>query len=204
MTGPPVRDIENQKQDYEKPVPDQLFDQSFKVEKPRFNDWPFALFFWAVVAGFIAVAGITLNALKKTYGLQGSSIYNSTNDFTLNTNTVILFGFVVVVGVVLSALVIVFARMAPRFFITSGLILNIILGLGTCIFYFVMHYYSAAIVFLVFTLFLAFCYWRARSRIPFSATVLEITIDVMKRYPSTLITSLIGILVSGLFSTLLW
>lgn len=203
MTGPPIRDIENQKQDYEKPVPDQLFDQSFKVEKPRFNDWPFALFFWAVVAGFIAVAGITLNALKKTYGLQGSSIYNSTNDFTLNTNTVILFGFVVVVAVVLSALVIVFARMAPRFFITSGLILNIILGLGTCIFYFVMHYYSAAIVFLVFTLFLAFCYWRARSRIPFSATVLEITIDVMKRYPSTLITSLIGIIVSGLFSTLL-
>ena len=120
MTGPPVRDIENQKQDYEKPVPDQLFDQSFKVEKPRFNDWPFALFFWAVVAGFIAVAGITLNALKKTYGLQGSSIYNSTNDFTLNTNTVILFGFVVVVGVVLSALVIVFARMAPRFFIGVG------------------------------------------------------------------------------------
>lgn len=155
-----------------------------------------------MVAGFIAIAGITVNALRKTYGFQGTSIYNSSNSFSLNTNTVILFGFIVVVGVVLSVAIIVYARMAPRVFITTGLILNIVLGIGTCIYYFVEHYYSAAIVFLVFTLFSAWCYWSARHRIPFSATVLQIVIDVMTRYPSTLITSLIGIVVSGLFSVL--
>lgn len=197
-------DLENNQEKYyaEQPQPSQQFEDSFKIDKPKWNDWPFAVFFLLTVAGFIAVAGITLNALKKTYGLQGSSIYNSANTFTLNTNTIILFGFIIVVGVVLSALIIVYARMAPRIFITTGLILNIILGLGTCIYYFVSHYYSAAIVFLVFTLFTAWCYWSCRHRIPFSATVLEITIDVMRRYPSTLVTSLIGIIVSGLFSTL--
>lgn len=204
--GPPInppQDYENQNNNYsEKPVPSQDFDQSFKVTKPKFNDWPFAVFFLLVVGGFVAIAGITLNALKKTFSEQGSSIYHSTNSFTVNTNTIILFGFVVVVGVVLSALIIVYARMAPRVFITTGLILNIILGLGTCIYYFAAHYYSAAIVFLVFTLFTAWCYWSARLRIPFSATVLEIVIDVMKAYPSTLFTSLIGIILSGLFSTL--
>lgn len=197
-------DLENNQEKYyaDQPQPSQQFEESFKIEKPKYNDWPLAVFFWLTVGGFIAIAVITLSALKKTYGFQGSSIYNSANTFTLNTNTIILFGFIIVVGVVLSALIIVYARMAPRIFITTGLILNIILGLGTCIYYFVAHYYSAAVVFLVFTAFTAWCYWSCRSRIPFSATVLEITIDVMRRYPSTLITSLIGIIVSGLFSTL--
>lgn len=200
----PDHDLEGQKDPFygESPKPSPDFDQSFKIEKPRFNDWPFALLFLCVVGGFIAIAGITLNALRKTYGIQGSSIYDSANTFTMNTNTIILFGFIVVVGVVGSFLIILFARMAPRIFITTGLIANIILGLGTCIYYFVAHYYSAAIVFLIFTLLTAWGYWNCRSRIPFSATVLEITIDVMKRYPSTLVTSFVGILVSAGFSVL--
>ncbi|CUM63357.1 uncharacterized protein PRCAT00000930001 [Priceomyces carsonii] len=186
----------------EKPQPSKDFDDSFKINKPKFNDWPFTIFFILTVFGFIAIAGITLNALRETYHNQGSSIYGSSNNFTLNTNTVILFGFIVVVSVVLSIAIIMFARLAARVFIITGLILNIVLGLGTCIFYFVEHYYSAAVVFLIFTLFTAWCYWGARSRIPFSATVLEIVIDVMRRYPSTLLTSLIGTIVSGLFGVL--
>jgi hypothetical protein len=187
---------------YEKPFASGTFEESFKVDKPRFNDWPFTIFFLAVVAGFIAVAGITIHAFSSTYGFQGSSIYNNPNSFTINTNTIILFVFVVAVAMVLSFLILLFARLAPRVFITAGLILNIILGIGTAIYYFVVHYYSAAIVFLVFTLISAWFYWSCRHRIPFSATILEITIDVMKSYPSTLITSFIGIIISTAFSIL--
>ena len=32
-------------------------------------------YFWLVVAGFIAVAGITLNALRSTYGFQGVHLW---------------------------------------------------------------------------------------------------------------------------------
>lgn len=186
----------------EKPYNSENYDDAFKVEKPRFNDVPFAIFFFLVFAGFFVVAGITLNALKKTWDFQGGSIYHTQNYFTLNANTAILFGFVIVIAVVLAFLIILFARYAARLFITLGLILNVILGLGTAIFYFVKHYYSAAIVFLIFTLITAFAYWSARLRIPFSATVLEITIDVMKRYKSTLLVSFLGVIVLGAFSAL--
>lgn len=196
------QDYENQDNYYEKPQNGQSFDDTFKVAKPKFNDWPFAVFFLLVVCGFIAVGGITLNALRETFDFQGTSIYNSGNSFSLNTNTIILFAFVIVIGFVLSAAIIIYARMAPRIFITSGLIMNVILGLGTAIYYFVAKYYSAAIVFLVFTLITAWCYWSCRLRIPFSATVLTIVIDVMKRYPSTLITSAFGIIFGSGFSVL--
>lgn len=198
----PNYDYENQDAYSGKPEGGQTFEEAFKVAKPKFNDWPFAVFFILVVAGFVAVGGIVLNALRETFDFQGTSIYNSGNSFSMNTNTIILFAFIIVVAFVLSVLIIVYARMAPKIFITTGLILNILLGLGTCIYYFVAGYYSAAIVFLVFTLFTAFCYWRARHRIPFSATVLSITIDVMKRYPSTMVTSFLGILFSSGFSVL--
>lgn len=196
------QDYENQDNYYEKPQNGQSFDDAFKVTKPKFNDWPFAVFFLLVVCGFIAVGGITLNALRDTFDFQGTSIYNSGNTFSMNTNTVILFAFVIVIGFVLSAAIIIYARMAPRVFITSGLIMNIILGLGTAIYYFVAKYYSAAVVFLVFTLITAWSYWSCRLRIPFSATVLTIVIDVMKRYPSTLITSAFGIVFGSGFSVL--
>lgn len=196
----------NSHYDYEsmegKPGVSNNFDELFKISKPKFNDWPFTIFFLLVVAGFIAVAGITVNALRATANFQGGGIYNSGNKFALNTNTVILFGFIVVVSLVLSFLIILYARAAPKTFITSGLILNVVLGIGTSIYYLVEHYYSAGIVFLVFTVITGFMYWRARHRIPFSAAVLTVVIDVMKRYPSTLVTSVFGILISSGFSVL--
>lgn len=186
----------------EKPQPSQDFDQSFKIEKPRLNDWPFTIFFLLVVAGFIAIAGITLNALRETYSDQGSGIYGSSDSFTVNRNTVILFAFVIVLAIVMTALGLLFIRSFAKQFIYVACVLNVVLSVGTAIFYFVEHYYSAAIVFLIFGLFAAFCYWRARSRIPLSATILRIVIDVMKQYPSTLITAFFGLVISSGFGVL--
>lgn len=183
----------------EKPQGGETFDQAFKVDKPKWNDWPFTLFFIAVCAGFVAVAGITLRAMAQTKLFQGDGIYDSGNNFTMNNNTSILFGFVVVLGVVGLFAIILYARFFPKIFITTGLIMNIIMGLATSIYYFTRRYWSAAVVFLVFTLITAWCYWLARRRIPFSATVLTIAIDVMKRYPSTFITALLGLIITGAF-----
>lgn len=205
-SGPPPGP-NGQNYDYEsmeegKPINSDNFDEAFKVTKPKFNDWPFTIFFLLVVAGFIAVGGITLNALRETFDFQGGGIYNSGNTFAMNTNTVILFAFIIVLALVLAAGVIIFARLAPKFFITSGLILNVVFGIATAIYYLAMKYYSAGIVFLVFTAITGFMYWRARHRIPFSAAVLTIVIDVMKRYPSTLITSFFGLIIGSGFSVL--
>ncbi|KAH3665783.1 hypothetical protein OGAPHI_003971 [Ogataea philodendri] len=196
----------NQNYHYDRP-PQPLpgkdtFDETFKVEKPKYNDIPFAILFLATVAGFFVVAGITLRHYATSYSYEGSSIYNSTNSFSLNTNTVVLFAFVIVVALVLSLGTIAVARIFPRQFITISLILNVILGLGTAIAYLVKGYYSAGVVFLVFTAITAFSYWCMRSRIPFSATVMTIIIDVMKQHPSTWIITGIGFIVVGAFSAL--
>ncbi|KAH3679592.1 hypothetical protein WICMUC_000824 [Wickerhamomyces mucosus] len=180
----------------------ETFNDAFKVEKPRWNDWPFTIFFLLVVGGFIAVAAITLRAYADTYSNQGSGIYNSTETLTLNTNTVILFVFGIVVSLVIAIATLFLARIHPRGFIKISIFVNVILGIGTAIAYFVMHYYSAAVVFLVLTLISAWCYWSMRSRIPFSAEVLVTVIEVEKKYSSTLFTSLIGSLISGAFSFL--
>ncbi|KAH3685727.1 hypothetical protein WICPIJ_003302 [Wickerhamomyces pijperi] len=180
----------------------ETFDEAFKVEKPRLNDWPFTIFFIICCAGFIVIAAITLKEYAHTYSQQGSSIYQSTQSFTLNTNTVILFVFGVVISLVLAAGTLVLARAHPRGFIKLSIIVNVIMGIGTAIAYLVMRYWSAGIVFLVMTCISAWCYWSMRSRIPFSAEVLVTVINVMKKYPSTLIVSLVGAIVAGCFSVL--
>ncbi|GMM34786.1 Pns1 protein [Saccharomycopsis crataegensis] len=178
----------------------QSFDDAFKVEKPRFNDWPFAVFFYLVVFGFLAVAVITIRAYHLTHSSQGGGIYNNNTGDSLNTNTIIMFMFAIAIAVVLATMVIAFAKLWPRKFITIGLICNVIFGLGTAIAYLVMKYWSAGIVFLVFTCLCAWCYWTCRHRIPFSGAVLSIVIDVMKDHPSVLLVSLLGVVISGAFS----
>lgn len=180
----------------------EYFDDAFKVQKPKFNDWPFAIFFCLVLFGFIAVAVITIRAYRLTgTSTQGSGIYGSGSG-TLNTNSVIAFMMSILIAVVFSMLEIGVARMAPRKFITIGLICNVVVGLATSIAYLALGYYSAGIVFLIFTVIAAWCYWTCRHRIPFSGTVLSIVIDVMRSHPSILIVSIIGTVVSVAFSVL--
>lgn len=195
-------DLENNTKYDEKPVESNNFDESFKIDKPKYNDWPFAIFFLLTVGGFIAVAVITIRAYSETQSFQGGSIYDNPNQFTLNSNTAILFAFIIAISFFGSLLILFVARLFPKQFIILGLILNVILGLATAIYYLTQKYWSAGIVFLVFTLITAFCFWRTRSRIPFSATVLTIVIDVMKKYPATWLVSFLGVIASSAFSAL--
>jgi hypothetical protein len=63
------------------------FDQAFKVEKPKWNDLWAGILFLIVSAGFVVVAGISLQGYAATRGQNGSGIYDGTNDFGLSTNT---------------------------------------------------------------------------------------------------------------------
>lgn len=180
----------------------KTFNEAFEVKKPRWNDWPFAVFFIAVCCGFIAMAVITLRAYAKTYSSQGSGIYTSTNTFTLNTNTVILFVFVVSAAIVVAGCTLILAKLHPRGFIKISIVVNIIMGIGSAIAYFYLKQYVPAVIFLVFTLISAFAYWSMRSRIPFSAEVLVTTIDVLNTYKSCYVVSFLGSLASFAFSIL--
>jgi hypothetical protein len=68
------------------------FDQTFKLDQPKYNDLWAALLFLATFAGFTAVSGLTIYAYSHTKGQQGSGIYNGSGvtRIALNTNTIIL------------------------------------------------------------------------------------------------------------------
>lgn len=146
------------------------FDEAFPTEndnKPRWNDWPFTIFFLCTVGGFIAIAAITLRAWSQTYSSTGSGIYDGVNTGTLNTNAAILLVFVCIIALVFSVLGLTLCRIFPKQFIYCGMVINLVASLGTAIMYMSLRYWSAGIVFLVFTFMTAWCYWGMRSRIPF-------------------------------------
>ncbi|VVT51863.1 uncharacterized protein SAPINGB_P003238 [Magnusiomyces paraingens] len=180
----------------------ETFNDRFKVEKPKWNDIPFTLFFLLVVAGFIAIAVITLRAWAQTYGFQGKGIYSNNNSYSLDTNAAILFCFVTVVAFVFAIVLIALMRAFTKFFIYLAFIVSIIVGIGTAIFYLAMHYYSAGIVFLIFGVLQVFFFIGMRSRIPFATLVFGTIIDVTRSNPSIFGMALAGTIVSTAFSFL--
>jgi hypothetical protein len=66
------------------------FEQTFHVEKPKYNDIWAAVLFLLVFAGFVVVSAIAIQGYDKTKLFQGGGIYGGTNDVGLSTNTIIL------------------------------------------------------------------------------------------------------------------
>jgi hypothetical protein len=60
------------------------------------------------------MSGFTINAYRLTYNFQGSGIYSDTNTFSLNSNTVILFAFVLGAAFVTSAIYFWLARIFTK------------------------------------------------------------------------------------------
>ncbi|KYK56454.1 DUF580 domain protein Pns1 [Drechmeria coniospora] len=174
------------------------FEQAFKIEKPKWNDIWAGILFLLVCAGFVAVSAIAIQGYSSS--THGKGIYNSTNTFTLNSNTLILFAFVLVIAFVFSWLYVWVARLLPKQFIWITGILNIIWTLGTAIYYLYQKYWSAGVVFLIFALLTAFAFYTWIPRIPFSALMLKSTIDVSKKYGHVYLVSLIGGLLATAFA----
>jgi hypothetical protein len=66
------------------------FEQTFKVDRPKYNDIWAAVLFILTFGGFVAVSGLSIHGYAITN--QGGGIYNggATNTVSLNTNTIIL------------------------------------------------------------------------------------------------------------------
>lgn len=142
--------------------------------------------------GFVAVSGISLHGYSVNKSVSGGGIYDGRNQFSLNTNTVVLFAFVLVTAFVLSWAYFTLARAFTKQFIWITGILQIVFGVGTAIYYFYRHYYSSAIVFLIFAIFSIICFISWIPRIPFSVLMLQTTMDVAKHHGHVFTVSAIG------------
>ena len=66
------------------------------------------------------------------------------------------------------------------------------LGIGTTVYYFYKHYYSAAVVFGIFSIFTIICFISWIPRIPFSVVMLQTTMDVAKGFGHVFLVSALG------------
>ncbi|KAI2631243.1 duf580 domain-containing protein [Xylaria nigripes] len=172
-----------------------MFDQAFRLERPKYNDLWASILFLLVCAGFVAVSGLALHGYSAQKSTFGNGIYDSNSHAGLNTNTIILFAFVLSVAVVLSYGYVLLARTFPRAFIWVTGVLNIVFGLVTAIYMLYRHYWSGGIIFLIFVAFWVFAFITWIPRIPFSALMLKTAVDVSKHYGHVFLVSfLAGIL----------
>ena len=149
--------------------------------------------------GFTAVSALSLQGYATNKAFSGGGIYNAPNDFSLNTNTVVLFAFVLAVAFAFSWLYLTLARAFTKQFIWITGILQIVFGIGTAIYYFSKHYWSAAIVFALFGIFSIICFISWIPRIPFSVVMLQQTMDVAKSFGHVFSVSAIGGIVALAF-----
>ena len=145
------------------------------------------------------MSGLSLEGYSANKSFSGGGIYHAGNDFSLNTNTVVLFVFVLAVAFVLSWGYFTMARAFTKQFIWITGILHIIFGFGTAIFYFIEKYYSAAVVFLIFAVFSLVCFVSWIPRIPFSVVMLQKTMDIAKTFGHVFLVSAIGGIASVAF-----
>lgn len=146
----------------------------------------------AVFLGFVAVSGVTIHRYSKNRSFSGGGIYDSANNISLDTNTIVLFIFVLCVAIGFSWIYFMGARYFPKFFIWVCGILNIVLALGTGIWYLTRKQYGAGIVFLIFGVFAIICFISWIPRIPFTAFMLRTAMDVAKGHFQVFVVSALG------------
>ena len=86
--------------------------------------------------GFVAVSGITIQKYSKNKGFNGGGIYDGSNTFSLDTNTIVLFAFILAVALVVSWAYFLAARAFTKQFIWITGILNCVLAVGTAVYTF--------------------------------------------------------------------
>ncbi|KAK0389000.1 hypothetical protein NLU13_2577 [Sarocladium strictum] len=175
------------------------YDQAFKIDKPKYNDKWAGILLIITFLGFAGLSGYAIYGYSRSQSHNGGAIDGGRNNFGLNSNTLILFGIVLAVAFILSLIYLFLARTFPKIFVWVTGILNVVFAIGTAIYYLYQKQYVAGIVFMIFGLFLAFCFYTWIPRIPFAALMLTTAIDISKSYGHVYLVSLIGGIIATLF-----
>ncbi|GBE81179.1 DUF580-domain-containing protein [Sparassis latifolia] len=169
--------------------------------RPRINDPIFLIFFILQFAGFTVLSAIVIKQWIKNRGLGGGIGSGDTgNAVTLNYHTVILLLLVTAAGLVLATFYLALTRYFTRMIMHITLILSILLNIGICIYYWITKYYSGAIIFTIIAVLSILSYFGFRSRIPMSALLLQVVMDVSKHHWSTYVVAYVSLILQAALS----
>lgn len=103
---------------------------------------------------------VTNRHIAQVKGFAGGGIYDSTDEFGLNTNAIVLFAFCLAAAFILSYGYVWLVRLFTRKAIIITGILHVIAGFATAIYMLSRKYWSGGIVFLLFAIFSLVCFVR--------------------------------------------
>ncbi|KJX95679.1 protein pns1 [Zymoseptoria brevis] len=187
-------------QNYSSPDGKAGFEQTFKVERPKWNDlWAGALLI-VVFLGYVAISGYCLHSYASNSSLNNGGFSNTDNTFGLNGNTLVLFAFVLVAALVLGYAYVVMARMFTKQFIWISGILNICMTIATAAYQFYRHAYVGGVLFALLAVFTIICFISWIKRIPFSVLMFQTAVDVSKKFGHVYLVSFMGGLIAALFA----
>ncbi|EME79828.1 uncharacterized protein MYCFIDRAFT_81297 [Pseudocercospora fijiensis CIRAD86] len=176
------------------------FTQAFKVDRPKWNDIWAGILLILVFGGFVVVSGYTLSAYASTGNFQGGGFNDSSNTFSLNTNTLVLFAFILVTALVLGYAYVSLARLFTKQFIWISGILNIVMSFATAIYYFYRRAWVGGALWLVVAVFSIICFISWIKRIPFSVLMFQTAVDVSRKHGHVYLVSFLGGLAAAAFS----
>ncbi|KAE8257926.1 hypothetical protein A4X13_0g2034 [Tilletia indica] len=177
--------------------------ERFAPKRPKFQDPFFAIFFLAVLGGFIALSVITLRSYSIS-DIAGGVVSGNRGAAgiigTLNTHTAIILMLSAGVALVFSILYLILVRFATRAIIEITWFLNVALNIGYCVYLWTQGFTSGAVIFTIFAVLSIIFYFYARKRIPLARILLKTILRAANDYPSTYVVSLLGTLFQAIFS----
>ncbi|KAJ7262170.1 plasma-membrane choline transporter-domain-containing protein [Mycena haematopus] len=172
----------------------------FKPKK-RINDPIVLVIFVLQFLGFAAVSGIAIAEWVKDGGLGGGLGKDNTGTgVSLNQSTVYLLLLVTAAALLLSTIYLILVRTFTKAIMHITLILNILLNIAICVYYWLTKYYSGAIIFTIIALFSVLSYYGFKSRIPLASLLLQVVMDVSKHHKSVYVVAFTALLFQALLA----
>ncbi|KIJ55624.1 hypothetical protein M422DRAFT_151670 [Sphaerobolus stellatus SS14] len=183
----------------------EAYGAPMEIKKKRVNDPIFLIFFILQFLGFIALSAIVLRTWVQEGGLGGgvgggTNGSNTGTSITLDQHTVYLLLFVVAAALVFSAFYLMLVRAFTKIILHVTLLMSIAFNIGICVYYWIIRYYSGAIIFTVIALFSLLSYWGFRHRIPLATLFLQVTMDIAKHHISVYVVGLCALFLQGAMS----
>ncbi|KAF7361889.1 hypothetical protein MVEN_00533400 [Mycena venus] len=192
----------------------------FKPKK-RVNDPIVLILFILQFLGFVVVSGIAIAEWVKDGGLGGGLGKNKTGtSVSLNQSTVFLLLLVTAAALLLSTIYLMLVRAFTKVIMHITLILNILLNIAICAYYWVTKYYCVSHCLFPCAshsprhlpsfsrshnarfppLFSILSYYGFKSRIPLASLLLQVVIDVSKHHKSVYVVAFTALIFQALLA----
>ncbi|KAJ2721942.1 putative choline transporter, neither null mutation nor overexpression affects choline transport [Coemansia sp. Benny D115] len=207
---PPPPQEQQQQQDYHYPPPPAApagdmgySDAGFKGAKqynrtPKFRDLWALLLFIAHFGLFVVMAALFIKSLPSS-AFKHSGQLKYTKSF-YSWPTMIMWLCVLLVSIVFSVIYLGVMQMFAGQMLVISFWFSVLAMIGTGIYYLAAKIWFAGAIMVIFGVFYALMWFSWRHRIPFSKLVLETVCHITRKFPSTMVISLVFLLIQTCYS----